>query len=65
MDAFLASFSWLTLRGSSPGSLFCYVNETGSGWVIDTKAPWSSKKFTEIFRGRFSPIGVGSGDLGI
>ena len=65
MDPFLALYSWLTLRGSSPGPLFCDVNKTRNGWVIDTKAPWSSKKFTEFFRGQLSSIGVGSGDLAL
>ena len=38
MDPFLALYSWLTLRGSSPGPLFCDVRKARCGWVIDTKS---------------------------
>ena len=65
MDPFLALHSRPTLRGNNPDPLLCDVNETRSGWVIVTNAPWSSKEFNEFFLGRLSSSSVGPVDLGM
>lgn len=63
MDPFIAMYSWLTIRGSNSGPLFCDVKDTDAGYSIDTSKAWCAKKFTEHLRRRLSAIGIGDGDV--
>ena len=64
MDPFIPLYAWLTLRGSSPGPLFCDGRSTSSGQsLVDTTKPWNSKKFKIHLQKRLSAIGIGDADL--
>ena len=63
MDPFTAMFSWLVIRGSNPGPLFCEVKKTASGFKLDTTKQLSSINFVAFFRDRLAKIGIGQGDL--
>lgn len=59
MDLFVALLSWLLVRGSKSGPLFCDVISTRSGSKIVPERALSSTKFTVFLRTRLQSIGVG------
>ena len=63
LDPFLAPYSWITLRGSASGPIFCNVKSTTAGKTVDTTRPWSAKKFTDFLRKRLISIGIGTEDV--
>ena len=62
MDPFLALYSWLDIRGTSPGPIFCDIRDSKAGSTLGTTEQWSSKRFTDLLRNRLMSIGIGSED---
>lgn len=63
MDPLLAILSWLCVRGSSPGPVFCDVTVTVNHYSkINCDKPWSAKGFKDFLRSRLNSIGVGPSD---
>ncbi len=60
LDPFIALFTWMILRGNSPGYLFCDVNRNN---MISTDKPWSVSSFQDFIRNRLRMCVVGSNDM--
>ena len=66
MDPKVALLSWLTVRGSAEGFVFCDVYTGNHGFCkINTSKALSAARFTSMMRKRLLTIGIGPGDAGM
>ena len=65
LDPQLAILSWLTVRGSRKGPLFCDIVQNNEGGFIDHTRAWKTDSFTSFLRLRLHNIGVGERDCGM
>lgn len=64
MDPKVALLSWLTVRGTADGYVFCDVSTGNQGFCkINTSKALSAARFTAMMRKRLLTIGISSGDV--
>jgi len=63
MDPFIALMTWLLVRGSNVGPLFCDYKMTKGGLVLQTSFPIIPSKFIALMRDRLQRCGVGKEDV--
>ena len=63
MDPKIALLTWLEIRGTEPGPLFCNLKETRSGFILDCSKHWSVEKFNSHLQNRLLSVGFGPSDV--
>lgn len=63
MDPAIETFTWSTFQSEITGPLFCGYTFTWVGVRLTHSTSLSDKGFTSFLRDRFSPIGIGQGDV--
>ena len=61
LDAQLALMTWIILRGTLSGPLFCGLKQTSAGMVLDRAVAFSVERFTNFIQGRLRSMGTGEG----
>ncbi len=59
MDPFVALQSWLMIRGTSPGPIFCDLQKTKDGYIINPSISLSASKYKDFLQFRMTNIGIG------
>lgn len=64
MDPQIAPLTWLTIRGTSDGFLFCDLSQDSDGFSkLNPSKPLISARFTTTMRKRLLSIEIGPGDV--
>ncbi len=64
MDLKVTLLSWLRVRGSSEGFVFCDMGISGKGTCkLEFSKPLSSDRFTKLMGDRLSSIGIDAGGV--